>query len=69
MYVDGWRILRDWFWDPGHHGQDWEAIRERYAPLVEHVTHRADLDYIFGELAGELNAGHIYVTSRRTCPR
>ena len=68
MYVDGWRILRDWFWDPGHHGQDWAAIRDRYAPLVEHVTHRTDLDYIFGELAGELNAGHIYVTSSPDMP-
>ena len=68
MYVDGWRILRDWFWDPGHHGQDWQAIRDRYAPLVEHVAHRADLDYIFGELAGELNAGHIYVNNSADTP-
>lgn len=63
MYVDGWRILRDWFYDPGMHGMDWEAIRLNYAPLVEHVAHRADLDYIFGEIAGEMNAGHIYVQS------
>ena len=63
MYVDGWRILRDWFYDPGMHGMDWMAIREKYAPLVEHVAHRADLDYIFGEIAGEMNAGHIYVQS------
>jgi tricorn protease len=68
MYVDGWRILRDWFWDPGHHGQDWVAIRDRYAPLVEHVAHRSDLDYIFGELAGELNAGHIYVNNSADAP-
>ena len=61
MYVDGWRILRDWFYDPNMHGQDWGAIRARYAPLVEHVAHRADLDYIFAEIAGEMNAGHIYV--------
>lgn len=69
MYVDGWRILRDWFWDPNHHGQDWDAIRDRYAPLVEHVSHRADLDYIFGELAGELNSGHIYVNSSADMPK
>ncbi len=68
MYVDGWRILRDWFWDPGIHGQDWTAIRDRYAPLVAHVAHRADLDYIFGELGGELNAGHIYVNSSPDTP-
>ncbi|MDX1571853.1 MAG: PDZ domain-containing protein [Xanthomonadales bacterium] len=61
MYVDAWRILRDWFYDPGMHGMDWEAVRDKYRPLVEHVAHRADLDYIFGEIAGEMNAGHIYV--------
>ena len=63
MYVDGWRILRDWFYDPNMHGQDWEKIRAKYQPLVPHVAHRADLDYIFGEIAGEMNAGHIYVQS------
>ncbi len=63
MYVDGWRILRDWFYDPNMHGMDWDAIRDKYAPLVPHVAHRGDLDYIFGEIAGEMNAGHIYVQS------
>ncbi len=63
MYTDGWRILRDWFYDPGMHGQDWRAIHDRYLPLVEHVRHRQDLDYIFSEIAGEMNAGHIYVQS------
>jgi tricorn protease len=61
MYVDGWRVLRDWFYDPGMHGQDWNQIRQRYAPLVAHVNHRGDLDYVFSELAGEMQAGHIYV--------
>ncbi|HPF72523.1 MAG: PD40 domain-containing protein [Rhodanobacteraceae bacterium] len=61
MYVDGWRILRDWFYDEGHHGQDWDAIRAQYQPLVDDVASRADLDYVFSELAGELNSGHVYV--------
>ena len=63
MYVDAWRILRDWFYDPGLHGQDWDAIRAQYQPLVEQVRSRADLDYVFQELVGELNAGHVYVES------
>ncbi len=63
MYADGWRILRDWFYDPNMHGQDWDEIRQKYQPLVPHIAHRADLDYIFGEIAGEMNAGHIYVQS------
>jgi tricorn protease len=59
--VDGWRILRDWFYDPGMHGLDWQAMREKYEPLVAHLAHRADLDYILGELGAELSAGHVYV--------
>lgn len=58
---DGWRIWRDWFYDPGMHGNDWEAIYQKYAALLPHVSHRFDLDYLFSEMAGELNAGHIYV--------
>jgi tricorn protease len=62
-FVDGWRILRDWFYDPGMHGgiERWNAIRARYEPLVAHVASRQDLDYLFQELVGELQSGHVYV--------
>lgn len=63
MYTDAWRILRDWFYDPGMHGMDWQAVHDKYLPLAEAATHRTDLDYVFGEIAGEMNAGHIYVNS------
>lgn len=63
MFVDAWRILRDWFYDPGMHGgsERWNAVRDRYLPLVDQVASRADLDYLLHELAGELNSGHVYV--------
>ena len=63
MYVDAWRILRDWFYDPGMHGgiERWNAIRERYAPLAAAVTTREDFNYVLHEIAGEANAGHVYV--------
>ncbi len=61
IFVDGWRLLRDWFWHPDMHGMDWQQVRARYEPLVDHVAHRADLDFILGEVAGELNSGHVYV--------
>ncbi|WP_211337069.1 S41 family peptidase [Marinicella litoralis] len=63
MYTDAWRILRDWFYDPGMHGNDWQAIHDKYLPMAAAATHRTDLDYVFGEIAGEMNAGHIYVNS------
>ena len=61
IFLDGWRITRDWFYDDGMHGLDWQAIHDLYEPLVAHIAHRGDLDYILGEMGGELNAGHFYV--------
>jgi tricorn protease len=61
MFHESWRQLRDFFYDPGLHGVDWDAVRKKYEPLVEHVAHRADLTYVIGEMIGELNAGHAYV--------
>ncbi|HYO76168.1 MAG TPA: PDZ domain-containing protein [Thermoanaerobaculia bacterium] len=63
QFTDAWRILRDWFYDPNMHGLDWNGIRQKYGQLVPYVAHRADLEYILGEVAGEMNAGHVYVGS------
>lgn len=63
MYTDAWRIARDWFYDPNMHGMDWDAVKAKYQPMAEAATHRTDLDYVLSEIAGEMNAGHIYVNS------
>jgi len=69
IYHDAWTLMRDWFYDPGMHGVDWEAMYERYLPLIPHVAHRADLDYVITELIGELNVGHAYSNSSPEQPR
>ncbi|MCB1129206.1 MAG: PDZ domain-containing protein, partial [Verrucomicrobiae bacterium] len=61
IYHECWRQMRDFVYDPHLHGVDWPALRDRYAPLVAHVRHRADLSYVIGELIGEINLGHCYV--------
>ncbi len=61
IYHETWRQMRDFFYAPNMHGVDWDAMREKYLPLVEHVNNRLDLTYILGELVGELNVGHAYV--------
>ncbi|GAB4340171.1 MAG: S41 family peptidase [Calditrichia bacterium] len=61
IFNEAWRQMRDFFYAPNMHGYDWEAIRQQYEPLVEHVNHRADLNYVIGEMIGELNVGHAYV--------
>ncbi len=63
IFNDAARITRDWFYDANMHGYDWDATVAKYADLVPHLASRADLDYILGELGGELNAGHYYVNA------
>ena len=63
MWEDGTRIVRDWYYDEKLHGVDWAAMKKRYGALVPYVAHRADLDFLFGEIMGELESGHTYVTS------
>jgi tricorn protease len=63
IWRDASRIVRDWFYDPALHGVDWPALVARYGALVPYVAHRADLDFLLGELVSELEAGHTYISS------
>ncbi|NJN17545.1 MAG: protease [Oscillochloris sp.] len=61
IYQEAYRIQRDYFYDPEMHGLDWPATVEKYRPLLAHVGHRDDLNYLLMELMGELVVGHAYV--------
>jgi tricorn protease len=61
IYNEAWRIYRDWFYVRNMHGVDWLKMKKKYAQLLPYLSHRADLDFVFGELVGELNVGHCYV--------
>ena len=60
MFKDAWRQERDFFYDPGMHGVDWDHMYGRYGQLVPYITHGADFTYILGELIGELSCSHSY---------
>jgi tricorn protease len=60
IFNDAWRIERDFFYDPGMHGVDWKAQREHYGKLLEDAVTRSDVNYLLGELLGELNCSHTY---------
>ncbi|MGB6338609.1 MAG: protease, partial [Candidatus Aminicenantaceae bacterium] len=46
MYSEAWRIQRDFFYDPNLHGLDLEAAIKKYAPYVNSVASRQDLNYL-----------------------
>ena len=60
LLTDAWRIQRDWFYDPGLHGVDWEGVLEAYRPLIDNAVTREDVSYLIGEMISELNVGHAY---------
>lgn len=60
IYHEAWRIFRDWFYDAEMHGVDWKQLKDRYAKLLPSISHRAELNWLLGELIGELEAGHTY---------
>ncbi len=61
IYNESWRQMRDFFYAPNMHGNDWPSIQEKYAVLLPYVNNRNDLNYIIGEMIGELSVGHAYV--------
>lgn len=61
MFVEAWRLERDYFYDQGMHGVNWPAMLEKYLPLVRRVTDRAELSDLMAQMVSELAALHIFV--------
>jgi len=61
IYNEAWRQMRDFFYVENMHGVDWKKMREKYEVLLPYIKCKDDLNYIIGELIGELNAGHAYI--------
>jgi len=58
MYHEVWRIQRDFFYDPGYHGLNLAAAEKKYAPYLDAIASRADLNYLFQEMLGNMSVGH-----------
>ena len=66
IFDEAWRAYRDGFYLENMHGVDWKAIKQKYAVLLPYVKTRLDLNYVIGEMIGELNCGHAYVNPGET---
>jgi tricorn protease len=68
IYRETWRIQREYFYDAKMHGANWQAIHEKYLPLLSHVGHRVDLGYLIAMVGGELTVGHSYLLGTGDVP-
>lgn len=62
IFDQSWRALSEGFYDSKFHGVDWNALREKYRPLVKHCVHKEDLYALVSLLMGELNASHLEIS-------
>jgi tricorn protease len=65
LYRDAWRMMRDYFYDPGMNGNDWDMMRERYEALLPRVGTRDELDDVISQLVAELCALHVFISPAR----
>ncbi|MEV7125462.1 S41 family peptidase [Streptomyces sp. NPDC093260] len=64
-YEEAGRIVRDYFWDPGMCGIDWDGVLAQYRPLVERVASPDEFADLLREVLGELGTSHAYVAAAR----
>ncbi|HEY1749838.1 MAG TPA: S41 family peptidase [Caulobacteraceae bacterium] len=61
MYDNAWRLERDLFYSPVMNGVDWKTVHDSYARLVPLAGSREDLNYLIGQMIGEISNSHTYV--------
>lgn len=60
MYDEAGRLMRDHYWIEDMAGVDWDAVLDRYRPLLARIGSRDDLSELLWEVQGELGASHAY---------
>ncbi len=58
IFNEAWRVNRDYFYDPGMHGVDWQAAKIKYEAFLPHLTSRGDLYDMMEMMFSELSVGH-----------
>ncbi|HEY1766298.1 MAG TPA: S41 family peptidase [Terracidiphilus sp.] len=61
IFLDAWRLERDYFYDRNMQGLNWVAMRDRYLPLVDRVANRDELNNVIAQMVSELSALHTFV--------
>lgn len=58
IFDEAWWMQKEFFYDPGMHGLDWQAVYDRYLPQLAHVQRREDLNDLLVQMIAELQVGH-----------
>lgn len=61
MYHESWRIMRDWFYDPNHHGQNLTELARHYGEYLPGIARRNDLNSLLNRMLGHISVSHLGV--------
>ncbi len=62
VFGQGWRYMRDHFYDPDFHGVNWDGVRQTYEPLIRGSQNITEMRRLMNMMVGELNASHLGVS-------
>ncbi len=63
VFNQGWRFMRDNFFDEKFNGADWNAVHQTYEPLIAGARTGDEMRRLMSLMVGELNSSHLGVTS------
>jgi tricorn protease len=63
IFNEAWRVNRDYFYDPGMHGVDWNAMKIKYSKFLPDLACRSDLNRVIQWMCSELGVGHHRISS------
>ncbi|HSE13108.1 MAG TPA: S41 family peptidase [Rudaea sp.] len=62
IFREVWRRYRDYFYAANMNGYDWKGLRAKYESQLKDIGDRSDLNYLLGQMVGELSNSHSYVS-------
>jgi tricorn protease len=62
VFNEGWRIMKNRFYDAKMHGADWTAAKAMYEPLLDYLVDEEELHTVMMMMIGQLNASHTGVS-------
>jgi Tol biopolymer transport system component len=63
VFNQAWSYLRDYFYDTGYHGADWQGVRAEYEPRIRGARTPDEMRRLLAMMVGELNASHTGVSA------
>lgn len=66
VFDEGWRIMKNRFYDAKMHGADWAADKAMYEPLLKYLVDEEELHTLMMMMIGQLNASHTGVSGGPT---